>query len=91
MRKLQSIDRCYIKQIENLKVIDAAVASDNLLIFFYGLELYSSKSKTSTSKGPWPSMDKASAFYCKGKTAGDPGFKSQRARHHFFVILVKFG
>ena len=32
--------------------------------------------------GPWPSLDKASAFYYEGKRekAGDPGFNSPRAR-----------
>ena len=35
-----------------------------------------------TAQGPWPSLDKASAFYClKKEKAGDPGFKSPRARH----------
>jgi hypothetical protein len=32
--------------------------------------------------GPWPSMDKASAFYySKKEKAEDPGFKSPRVRH----------
>jgi hypothetical protein len=34
------------------------------------------------AQGPWPSSDKASAFYCHEKEkAEDPGFKSPRARH----------
>ena len=34
------------------------------------------------AQGPWPSSDKASAFYCSEKEkAEDPGFKSPRARH----------
>ena len=44
--------------------------------------LYLGNSQTMTAWGPWPSMDKASAFYCLEKEkAEDPGFKSPRARH----------
>ena len=36
-----------------------------------------------TVQGPWPSLDKASAFYFMKRKAEDPGFKSPRARHVF--------
>ena len=36
--------------------------------------------KKKYSMGPWPSLDKASAFYLEMKIAEDPGFNSPRAR-----------
>ena len=40
--------------------------------------------------GPWPSTDKASAFYGREK-AGDPGFKSLRARHFLGADTLLMG
>ena len=39
-----------------------------------------------TAQGPWPSLDKASAFYrLEKEKAEDPGFNSPRVRHVFRV------